>query len=149
MIEVSFECKGHPNIRATHKTTLEITKDECVSLRGDCIIGVKSTLSIRQLPKEMKEIIKNEKSEIRVLLKTNDHCETIIGKGNPKLELSDDRCLIIRKSNFVCPKTLMVNANKAAKDLSRDFIEELMKPTTVLYIKIQAVLSSMENSKQT
>ncbi|HIP58595.1 MAG TPA: DUF371 domain-containing protein, partial [Archaeoglobus profundus] len=30
---------GHPNITAKHRTTLEITKDEELSIRGDCIIG--------------------------------------------------------------------------------------------------------------
>ena len=32
--------RGHPNIRATHKTTLEVTKEKELSPRGDCIIGI-------------------------------------------------------------------------------------------------------------
>ena len=31
---------GHKNVRATHRTTLEITKDEELSVRGDCIVAV-------------------------------------------------------------------------------------------------------------
>ncbi|MEM3446565.1 MAG: DUF371 domain-containing protein, partial [Candidatus Korarchaeum sp.] len=28
---------GHPNIRATHRTTMQVTKDEEISRRADCI----------------------------------------------------------------------------------------------------------------
>ncbi|RLF17024.1 MAG: DUF371 domain-containing protein, partial [Thermoprotei archaeon] len=30
---------GHPNIRALHRSTMEITKEPYVTPRGDCIIA--------------------------------------------------------------------------------------------------------------
>ncbi|MGB9674949.1 MAG: DUF371 domain-containing protein, partial [Nanopusillaceae archaeon] len=35
--------KGHKLVKATHKSTLEITKDNFLTERGDCIIGINSS----------------------------------------------------------------------------------------------------------
>jgi hypothetical protein len=40
--EVIF-AQGHENILATHKTTLEFTKDKRLSKKGDCIVAVAGT----------------------------------------------------------------------------------------------------------
>ncbi|MEM2324735.1 MAG: DUF371 domain-containing protein, partial [Archaeoglobaceae archaeon] len=37
---------GHSNITAKHRTTFEITKDQEISKRADCVIGVKASKSI-------------------------------------------------------------------------------------------------------
>ncbi len=41
-MKYTFTAQGHPNILATHKTTLEITKDTEVTGEGGCIIAVKA-----------------------------------------------------------------------------------------------------------
>jgi hypothetical protein len=33
-VSVSFECRGHPNIAATHAKTLELTRDAEISRRA-------------------------------------------------------------------------------------------------------------------
>ena len=45
---------GHPLIKATHETTFEITKEEKISLKGDCIIGVKANKSCKDLNDQLK-----------------------------------------------------------------------------------------------
>ena len=45
-MQYKFKAYGHPNITAKHKTTLEFTKDKELSLRGDCIVGVKSDFEL-------------------------------------------------------------------------------------------------------
>ena len=55
-MEYSFNCYGHENITARHKTTLEFTKDRDLSLKGDCIIGVKADFSLPQLKNLIKVI---------------------------------------------------------------------------------------------
>src|SRR5579875_2197601 len=32
--------RGHENVRALHPTTIEITRDNAISMRADCVIGV-------------------------------------------------------------------------------------------------------------
>ena len=39
---LTFLAFGHKNITANHKTTLEFTKENSVTKKGDCIIGVNS-----------------------------------------------------------------------------------------------------------
>ena len=60
-----FYAFGHPNIQATHKTTLEFTKDEYVSLRGDCIIGIDADFDLKSLKKFIKTF-KNNKVTITI-----------------------------------------------------------------------------------
>ena len=59
-----FNAYGHPNILATHKTTLEFTKDKEVSLKGDCIVAVKADFDLIKI----KEFIKDSKNN-RIIIK--------------------------------------------------------------------------------
>ena len=56
--------------------------------------------------------------------------------------------MIIRKSDYTCPRTLMINANKAAKDLSRELIEELKVKERKLKVTIYVEMGEREASKQ-
>jgi len=42
----------------------------------------------------------------------------------------------VRKSSYVCSRTLAVKANKAAKDLSRRLVEELRNPRQKVQISL-------------
>ncbi|HIG98004.1 TPA: DUF371 domain-containing protein, partial [Candidatus Woesearchaeota archaeon] len=41
-----FTAHGHPNILATHRTTLEITKDSELTTRGNCVVAVAADFSL-------------------------------------------------------------------------------------------------------
>ena len=61
----AYECvvaKGHRNIRALHPTTFELTKDEEVTERGDCIIGVGLDKAVADLDPHFKNVIRNDLS---------------------------------------------------------------------------------------
>ncbi len=36
-------CKGHPNIQASHPTTLELEEESFLTIRGDCIVCIECT----------------------------------------------------------------------------------------------------------
>jgi len=123
---VSF--KGHPNVRATHKTTLEITKENYLTPRGDCIIGVSADKGLADLNQELKQIIRSRNSVILILLvDESGEYDLIVGRGDPRLELSDDRRIIIRKSAHVSRNTLAINSTKSAADIKRSLIENLRR----------------------
>ena len=119
--------RGHPNVRAMHETTIEITKDEYLTPRGDCIIGVGADKGAADLSRELKEILRTEGSRAYLVLEAEGFREVVEGVGDPRLELSDCRSLVFRKSRFVDPRTVMVGANKAAVDLDRRLIERLRR----------------------
>ncbi len=142
-----FQCFGHPNILAKHKTTLEFTTDEYITHRGDCIIGVRSSKDLREIDKIMKEQIKMDSSKIIIQIKVNDLEEFVEGEGSSELDLSDSSAIIIRKSSFKCPRTLMINSNKAAKDISREIIELMKDENSVMDVIVQVRDGSIDTSK--
>lgn len=117
--------RGHPNIIALHKSTLEITKDKFLSQRGDCIIGVNANKSINDFNENFKNILKKDDTIVIILLKANNIFDVIVGKGSSNLILSNKRSIVIRKSNFVDDRTAVILANKSAKDIDRRIISIL------------------------
>jgi len=116
--------KGHPNIRATHKSTLEITKDPYLTPRGDCIIIVNADKAAIDLSEETKRALRSGR-KIRILIEFEGLCDEIVGRGHPNLPLTDQRSIVIRKSTYICPRTVLIKSNKAARDLNRQLIEKL------------------------
>ncbi len=96
MILFNFHCYGHPNVSSTHKTTLEFTTESNLSTKGDCILAVKSTCSLRNLPDNLKEKMKIDGQTITVILEIDQKQEKIIGYGNSKLSFTDENAIIIR-----------------------------------------------------
>lgn len=127
---VVFQASGHPNIRAKHRTTLEITKESHVTPRGDCIVGVNSEIAARDLPEWFKEEAKKG-SYILLVLCSNSICDSVIGTGTPSLSFSDDTKMVFRRSTYSGPETVMVKASKAAGDLRRDLVDSLVKGGTL------------------
>mgnify|MGYP000185598044 CR=1 FL=1 len=119
---------GHELIQATHETTFEITKDKSLTSRGDCIIAVRADKSVADLSREFKELAKKPGAEITITIKSNGKKERIKAYGDPRLSFTHPEDMVIRKSTYICSRTLAIKADKAAKDLSRELIEELKNP---------------------
>ncbi|MFQ5920931.1 MAG: DUF371 domain-containing protein, partial [Nitrososphaerales archaeon] len=49
-------------------------------------------------------------------------------RGSPSLPLAHSHDIVIRKSNFVCPRTLAVRSEKASSDLPREMVRMLRDP---------------------
>ncbi|MHA1836139.1 MAG: DUF371 domain-containing protein, partial [Candidatus Odinarchaeia archaeon] len=134
-----FTAYGHRNITATHKTTLEITKDENVSLKGSCIVGVSSSIGLKDLREEIKKSIRNKDSIIKLIIKLDNLTEVITGKGDPRLSLSHPTDIVVRKSTYICNRTLMIQSDKAACDLQKEIVKRLQFPQSKLEITIKVL----------
>jgi len=119
---------GHELIQATHKTTFEITKDKGLTSRGDCIIAVRADRAVADLSREFKDLARKRGAEITIIVESGDEREVIKAQGDPRLTFTHPEDIVIRKSTYVCGRTLAVKANKAAKDFSRKLIENLRTP---------------------
>jgi uncharacterized protein len=135
-MEYTFIVMGHPNISSKHKTTLEFTKDRDIGKTADCIIGVRSPVSMDNIPDEISNAIKEDKKLITLRLETENAVDEIKGYGNPELTLDHPTDMVSRKSDFKCSRTLMINADKAAIDLKKELISDLKnsKPLKVTII---------------
>lgn len=122
----SFTVKGHRNVRATHERSLEFTKEDFLTKRGDCIVGISSTKALRDFKEEFKDLAKKPSSLILTLVVGGDGSyDVVIGRGNEGLTYSDPIKVIIRKSNYVSGNTAAVSSDKAAKDLNRKLVDYL------------------------
>lgn len=137
MIYKFYAC-GHRNILAAHKTTLEFTKDSELTLKGDCIVGIKADFNLDAI----KEFIKKSKDKkIAITIKRisnaydNDNEEKIDAEINPGF--SSDNELVIRKTNFFSERTFAVNSNKAASDLDRSLISYLKESGNKIVVIIE------------
>ncbi|MCE4625210.1 MAG: DUF371 domain-containing protein [Desulfurococcales archaeon] len=126
-----FKAKGHHNVRALHRTTLEITKESHLTPRGDCIIGIESEAALADLPEELKESIRRGLITV-VVFCAGGVCDSVVGSGHPGLTLEDPVRMIIRRSRHIDGKTLMICSNKAARDVDRRIIEALKKGETLM-----------------
>ena len=126
--EIQFS--GHENIRSNHKNTIEITKESHLTPRGDCIVGVNATSSCADLPLGLKNRLKNPGAKVTISIRVGDHEFVIDGKGHPDLTLTHSEDIVIRKSDFVCPRTLAVKCDKASDLLPGDLVLLLQNPET-------------------
>lgn len=131
MILEKIHAKGHKNIRSRHRTTLEITKEDHLTPRGDCIIAVSADKGLLDLSNTFKNKLKNENSTLEIIVKSHGIEEKITAKGHPDLILSHPTDMVVRKSNFICGRTLAINSDKVAIDLDRRLIDRLRRDGNV------------------
>ena len=136
IMEYNFIVMGHPNVTSRHRTTFEFTKDTEIGITADCIIGVKSPVSMEDIPEEMIRAIRNDKTLVTLRLETENAVDEIKGYGNHELTLDHPTDMVSRKSDYKCNRTLMINADKAACDLKKELIRDLKnsKPLKVTII---------------
>lgn len=127
IIEIIF-AHGHRNIQATHKSTLEITKENQLSKKGDCIIAVSADKDITDLNPKFKGSLRNENAKMTMLIEAGGIVEVVNAFGSRRLILTHPTDIVVRKSSYVCSRTLAIKADKAAWDLSRKLVERLTDP---------------------
>ncbi|MBI5391111.1 DUF371 domain-containing protein [Candidatus Woesearchaeota archaeon] len=115
-----FTAHGHPNLRAMHPTTLEFTKEEHLTLRGDCIVGVRADFDSQSLQKLFAGA-----QPLIITLTVGSVQEVVHATYNPSFSHNSE--MVIRLSTFADARTFAINADKAAKWLSRKMVEKLSK----------------------
>lgn len=118
--------KGHHNIRATHKTTMEVTKEEWLTPRGNCIIGISADKACTDLSLGLKESIRRG-SRLRITLAVEDERFQFTALGSPRLELTDPTSIVIRKSRYISPRTMAICSEASASDIPRKVVVLLRK----------------------
>jgi hypothetical protein len=125
--ETIFGC-GHENILATHKTTLEFTRDTHLTKKGDCIVAVGTDKALADLSSEFKQLLRKPNAKLTVIIEASGIKGQIKAHGSPQLILTHPTDAVIRKSEYVSDKTLAIRADKAARDLPRELVEKLRIP---------------------
>lgn len=121
---------GHANVRANHTRTIEITTEPDLTIQGDCIVGVSAEYGCKKIPDDLKEKLRRSDTQIMITILVNDEKFEIMGKGHKDLKLENPHDIVIRKSNFLCPRTLAIGCDKASDDMPREMIKKLQDPKT-------------------
>jgi hypothetical protein len=120
----SINATGHSLIQCTHSTTIELTKDNYLTNKGTCILGIKASKACYDLAPILKKKIGNG-DKIKVVIKVDDIVDSFYGYGSGKLTLLSKKDLVFRKSNYICDRTILIKCSKSSKDLNRDLISKL------------------------
>jgi len=129
---------GHENVLSTNKTTFEITKEIHLTKRGDCIIAVGSNKGANDLSVRFKKIAQSESARMEITVEVDGEAEVINAFGSHHLSLTHPTDLVVRKSDYMCGRTLAIRADKAAEDFARTLVEKLRNPKQRVKITVTA-----------
>jgi uncharacterized protein len=133
--EISFH--GHKNVRSLHPKSIEITTDSDLTVNGDCIVGVGASCGCLGIPEKMKKLLQDPQSEVTCTILVGEHSYKITGRGSEKLSLKNPHDIVIRKSNFTCPRTLSIGCDTASDSIPRQMIKALQNPETKGIFRIE------------
>lgn len=138
--------RGHENILATHKSTIEITKEAHLSESGNCIIAVSANKALSELSTRFKKNLLTDQAGLTISVEAGGFTETLSACGSPRLVLTHPTDIVVRKSGYVCSRTLAIHADKSACDLARNLVKKLRNSKQdvriTLTMKIQRFLQS-------
>lgn len=124
--------RGHENVTGTHESTWELTSDDWLTPAGDCILGVEADRVPAAFDPAFVEACQDAAAEITATLEVDGHKTTVIGRGDPDLTFEDERSLVVRTSDYVDKRTVVVDADAAAADVDRELVEALQAGADVV-----------------
>ncbi|MGB9758624.1 MAG: DUF371 domain-containing protein [Thermoproteota archaeon] len=126
---------GHENIRATHHSTLEVTTENYLTKKGDCIIGIRANKSAFSLSSKTKDFLRHNLSTLKVVIEVGEQSDSFVCHGSDKLSFLSETSMVFRKSKYVDDRTVGVLCNKAASDIDRRIVAKLKNSSCELVIK--------------
>ncbi len=129
---------GHENILCTHNKTIEITKDNYLTVKGNCILGINASMACKDLNSKLKSQIRKGK-KFKISIRSGEIFDFFLGYGDDKLTLLSDKDMVFRKSNFICDRTVLINCNKSSNELHRDLIKEIKNYGKRIVITIEVI----------
>lgn len=133
--EVEF--RGHPLVRSLHRNTIEVTRDAHLTLRGDCIIGVKADKGLTDLSSQVRDALCTDGARVSIEIVVGERSFLVRAFGSSALTMESHEEMVIRKSAFPSPRTLAVYADAAAKDIPREVVESLRSPESRGTLRLQ------------
>ena len=112
------------------------TRDRHLSKNGDCVVAVAADKAVADLNQEFKEKLKRADAKLTIIIEAGGLTEQINALGSPKLILTHPTDIVIRKSDYICNRTLAIRADKSAKDLPRELVEKLKNPSQKVNITL-------------
>ena len=139
-LRFTFKAQGHPNITAGHRTTVMITRDSELTRNGDCIVGVNAEMGLTDLPPQVKAAIRDKDSSVKLTIQAGCLIFQMQGRGHPDLPLDHPDDMVARKSRYICGRTLMIEGDKGACDISPELISVLQEGGREITVVIEVTV---------
>lgn len=136
--EVPFH--GHAMVRALHPRTIEITTEAHLTWSGDCIVGVRASKGLSQLAPATKRALRSDLARVRLTIETPAGAFTLEARGSKDLTFESGSEMVIRKSDYVCGRTLAIRAGSAANEMPRDLVGSLKSPAAMGVLRIEVTV---------
>ena len=120
--EEVIAARGHPHVRALHRTTFEITKEKDLTLYGDCIIAIGADKGAKDLSHAFRTTLCSNGATLKTEILCEDLAIAVHSVGGPGLSLLHPTDLVWRKSTFCCARTIGNGSDVVALSISRDMI---------------------------
>jgi len=162
----TFYCFGHENIQATHKNTIEFTKEDSLTKNGDCIVGVKADFDRDSLVgyiikkagqgKTIGTVFSNEESNdnkkniieknngqlyknitIKITITAGKESDAITGLFNQSFQSNHE--MVLRLSDFASDRTVMIRADKSAVMINSKLRSALKDSKTKIIVSIEVL----------
>lgn len=125
MLKEVIHAHGHRNVTAAHRSTFEVTRDLEISTSADCIIAVGADKGSASLSEEFKKSAATDDAFLTAVVKAGGHTDTVTGWGSKDMTFTDPDSMVFRVSDYVCGRTVMINADKPAARLDRELAKAL------------------------
>ncbi len=123
--EAVVRAEGHEHVTAEHASTLEVTSDDFLTPAGDCILGIEADTVPADFDDAFVAACQDADATITATIEAGGHTVTVEGSGHPDLSFESDRSHVLRTSDYVDERTVMVGADAAAGDVDRDLVAAL------------------------
>lgn len=130
-MEQRVRAVGHENVTAEHTSTLEFTSDDWLTPAGDCILGIEAEPVPAAFDDDFIKACRSADATITATVRVGDFEQTIEGRGHPALDFENDRSMVIRTSEYIDDRTVMIDADTPAAGIDRDIVAELAAGETL------------------
>lgn len=124
-MEETVHARGHANVTARHASTFEVTTDDFLTPAGDCILGIEADRAPADFDPAFVEACRRADAAITATVEVDGQAETVVGRGDPDLEFTNERSMVFRTSEYVDDRTVMVGAEYAAEGFDRNLVAAL------------------------
>ncbi len=123
---VSFVCRGHANVTATHDKTLELTRDTEISKRATCVLGVASSHDDRALL--------GLRGRVEITLECDGARDEFSATISPFF--LGDSSLVFRRAAGLRERTIAYDATKTAATIDRELVARCSSAARELHVTI-------------
>jgi hypothetical protein len=117
--------RGHENVTAEHASTLEFTSDDYLTPAGDCILAVEADRVPADFDEAFVDACRSHEATVTATIEAGGHSHEVTGRGHPDLSFENERSHVVRTSDYVDDRTVLVGADGAAADVDRDLVAAL------------------------